>query len=389
MKQGMERELRHSLLIMDEVHNIRTLPQIDKKKGINTYYIGNAMYYADKTLVLTGTPLINSREEIRCIYYLLNPERSIKEIKGLTMEEIMEGLRCKISYYEPSSQRDYPERREEDVTIVMSEEFQKDYEEMVLNIGESGFDSRKIDVFGEKNLSVFYNGVRRAVNVLEEKRFERNRKLQWIFRELRKKEGEKTVIFSHFKEAGILLVAKQLRPDRYGMITGEVSLVRRKRTIEDYNSGKIDILLITKAAGEGIHLKGTRNVILMEPGWNDSSMEQVIARAIRYKSHAHLPVQERKVTVYHLYHLKRTDVPVFQRFSKKKSVRSRQRSTREQRESWPSSFSEWIQTQTENDINIRQNSIDLLLFLIKHYKELSLQPMLDEMRRVSIESLPC
>jgi hypothetical protein len=64
------------------------------------------------------------------------------------------------------------------------------------------------------------------------------------------------------------------------------------------------VLLITGAGGEGLDLKGIRKVILLEKGWTVSSEEQVIGRAVRYRSHEHLPVDERYIDVYHLVMIK-------------------------------------------------------------------------------------
>nr|URM62082.1 ATP dependent helicase [Mimivirus sp.] len=36
----------------------------------------------------------------------------------------------------------------------------------------------------------------------------------------------------------------------------------------------------------------------MEPHWNESKITQVIGRAIRYKSHEKLPINERNVDIY-------------------------------------------------------------------------------------------
>ncbi|ADO67316.1 putative superfamily II helicase/VV D11-like transcription factor [Cafeteria roenbergensis virus] len=61
---------------------------------------------------------------------------------------------------------------------------------------------------------------------------------------------------------------------------------------------KIKIILISPAGSEGINLKNTRQVHLMEPYWNEVRIEQIIGRAIRQCSHADLPMNERKVDVY-------------------------------------------------------------------------------------------
>lgn len=63
-------------------------------------------------------------------------------------------------------------------------------------------------------------------------------------------------------------------------------------------SQKIKIILISPAGSEGINLKNTRQVHIMEPYWNEVRIEQIIGRAIRQCSHSDLPMNERKVDVY-------------------------------------------------------------------------------------------
>jgi SNF2 family DNA or RNA helicase len=72
--------------------------------------------------------------------------------------------------------------------------------------------------------------------------------------------------------------------------------------VNNYNEGKINILFITKAGGEGLDLKGTDAIFILEPTWNENNSEQIIARAIRYKSHENRPLNRRKVKVVHLIH---------------------------------------------------------------------------------------
>lgn len=58
---------------------------------------------------------------------------------------------------------------------------------------------------------------------------------------------------------------------------------------------------MSSSGGEGLDLKGTREVHILEPNWHDPKIEQVIGRAVRYKSHAHLPESDRNVKIlrYH------------------------------------------------------------------------------------------
>lgn len=63
----------------------------------------------------------------------------------------------------------------------------------------------------------------------------------------------------------------------------------------------LKIVLGTTSIMEGISFKNVRDVHIVNPWWNDSRIKQVIARAIRYKSHSNLPEEERFVNVYKHY----------------------------------------------------------------------------------------
>ena len=70
------------------------------------------------------------------------------------------------------------------------------------------------------------------------------------------------------------------------------------KRVREYNHGEIQVLIITKSGGEGLDLKNTRVVIIMEPMWNSAGFDQVVGRAVRYKSHSSLPVKDRRVDIY-------------------------------------------------------------------------------------------
>jgi len=73
----------------------------------------------------------------------------------------------------------------------------------------------------------------------------------------------------------------------------------RSRNIENNFMGKtIKILMITSSGAEGINLKNTRFVHIMEPYWNMVRPKQVIGRARRICSHQDLPEELRTVKVY-------------------------------------------------------------------------------------------
>ena len=63
----------------------------------------------------------------------------------------------------------------------------------------------------------------------------------------------------------------------------------------------LKIILGTTSIMEGISFKNVRDVHIVNPWWNDSRIKQVIARAIRYKSHIELKPEEQFVNVYKHY----------------------------------------------------------------------------------------
>ena len=71
----------------------------------------------------------------------------------------------------------------------------------------------------------------------------------------------------------------------------------REQNVRDYNEGRLKALLVSGAGGEGLDLKGTRQVQVLEPHWNEEKLQQVIGRARRLGSHDHLPPEQRVVEV--------------------------------------------------------------------------------------------
>ena len=109
----------------------------------------------------------------------------------------------------------------------------------------------------------------------------------------------KGVVYSSFLEGGLHPLAAKLKRRNipYGLFTGEQPDAERHQIVHDYNKGNLKALLISPAGGEGLDLKGTRYLGLMDPTWNPAKTEQVVGRTARFMSHEHLPENERNVTV--------------------------------------------------------------------------------------------
>lgn len=284
----------NSLIIIDEAHNLRTID------GGRIEPILKYTKKAEKVLLLTATPLINYK------YDIINLVSLIKSDKPITIDyfnkmasdfnkkkEFKNYLSDIFSFYiKDKPDPNFPERKILEIFLPMDEQYLKMYEQV-----ESG-EVKRIPDFQDKNIQVFYNGIRRASNILEKK----SPKVEWIIDKIKSEPKAKYIIFSHFINMGIKPVMKYLdsKDIPYGYVTGDLSIEERQKAVEEYNSNKIKILFISKAGSEGLDLKNTTYIIIMESSWNLNSIEQIIGRGVRYKSHESLPISKRKVTVYKL-----------------------------------------------------------------------------------------
>ena len=129
------------------------------------------------------------------------------------------------------------------------------------------------------------------------------RMLSEIHKGIKTDKNFKAVVYSNYLDSGImpLFNALQARGVPAQVFSGGLSDSKRREIIADYNTGKTKVLLVSGAGSEGLDLKGTKLMQLMEPHWNEARLDQVTGRAIRHKSHSHLPESEREVKVQHFY----------------------------------------------------------------------------------------
>jgi len=91
----------------------------------------------------------------------------------------------------------------------------------------------------------------------------------------------------------------------YTMITGDSSLSPNNAvainmaTNEDNKNGeKIKVIIISRAASEGIDLKNIRQIHILDPWYNLNRTNQIEGRGIRHCSHKDLSFQERNTEIY-------------------------------------------------------------------------------------------
>lgn len=288
-----------SLVIIDEAHNLRTI------NGTRSEAIFKYAKKASKLMLLTATPLINYKHDIINLIAIANGEKTISIDKFEHMldstnpSEFIDYVSNVFSFYIKDSDKpdpNFPRKKIVEVFLPMDQDYYKTY------IGVENGQVNKIPDFKGKNIHVFYNGLRRASNIIDKK----SPKVDWIIKKIKSDPKSKFVIFSHFINMGIKPVMKWLDDHniKYGHVTGDLSIAERQEAVEKYNSGKVKIMFVTKAGSEGLDLKNTSYIIIMEPAWNEGSIEQIIGRGVRYKSHESLPESKKLVTVYKLYCVK-------------------------------------------------------------------------------------
>ena len=291
--------MKNSLLIVDESHNVRN-PNTSTSRSLV-----ESSFTADKVLLLTATPFVNSMKDyiplINMIYgkYIVGSKREFKEglvcdyissNKSISKEDINTFsylLHNKVDVVNKKDEKYFPKRKDKMVYVKMSPSYLETYTKLI--------HGEKIAGLFFKSPEKFYNGYRRAVNMAGPEYF--SKKVMKAIPILKK---GKALVYSNWLKFGVNPISQALKKSgiSFRIFTGKTSKRVRQSVIDDFNSNKFQVLIVSSAGGEGLDLKGVKSVVVLDPPWNAASLEQVIGRAIRYKSHTHLPKKDRFVNVY-------------------------------------------------------------------------------------------
>ena len=300
----------NTMLIIDEAHRLRTKLNKKDTKGKIVRAVMKASRKATKVLLLTATPAVNNPYDLVNLMAIIRGDLTPMRVrdfhltvwKDKPLHGFADFFRDCIHIYTRTHDQNYPSVDVHLVEIPMSEKYCAEYE----RVENQSLHPLQADVLGTSDLKPFHNGIRRTVNADIE---EFNPKLDWVRSHLLKYNKRKMVIFSPFISLGVmqleLLVADfEIRPE-IGVITGDHTEAERQEVIASFNTDQIQVLIISVGAGGlGINLIGTRDVVIMQPGWNDVEMQQAMGRAIRFHSHTHLPKEDQKVEVWKLHLVK-------------------------------------------------------------------------------------
>ncbi len=349
----------NALVIIDEAHNLRTLPKYDILEGTLgkeetyklKYMFGKrggeirrlCLNKARKILLLTGTPMVNSPYDIQQLMLMINKVPIVNKMSDNKFYEMLNSVEktrdyfsCKLSiFYNPKVDKreddPFPEKKEDFLITYFPKEYAKAYDILRTNpslnnalanieklLGKTKTNRlRKYlepknpkaskefeDQDEDGNPKAFYNGVRRLVNLTDDIKVKSiiDNILEWN----KKHKNSRNVIYTGFIDSGVKLLQKQIKDAGLSasIVMGGMGMKQKAEAVDKYNKGDLDILLITRSGAEGLDLKKTTNLYLLDGVWNEALARQIIGRGVRYKSHDDLPLKDRFVNVYRVFIIK-------------------------------------------------------------------------------------
>lgn len=338
------RQKNHSLIIVDEAHKLRNK---DTKRSSQ---IEKVLKSSRKSLLLSGTPSYNRPEDIAV---LVNKAAGIKVLPDTAKDfedrfigrrkvepgflakhvlgvepgevtylknqgELREALNKYIDAYDAQEHNagDFPTAHHRVIKVNMSPEQKRMYkfleDDMPAPIKWKIRLGLPLSKKESSNLNAFSTGVRQVSN--STKPYSQNpdreplspkqlKMADSIEEKMLSDKNYRGISYSNYIESGLKPLSEELhrRGISHAIYDGSLSQREKDSVVDKYNKGEIKQLLISSSGAEGLNTKGTKLVQVMEPHFNKSKIDQVVARAVRYKSHEHLPEEERHVDVEH-YH---------------------------------------------------------------------------------------
>ncbi len=346
---------KNALLIVDEAHNLRTFMNVYEqqdpetgqplhtasgqpiyqsmanKRGFKIW--NNCARMCHKIILLTGTMFINRLYDIENLLAMVDarvPETPDSyEIILEDVNSIKDYFNYKISYYvkddetkKSDSEIFFPRRNEKILAVYMNEDEEKKYNSIKNNGYPKPIRSKKSGD-GDGDPNAFYSAEKYASNMIGKNE---NKKLDEIIKLIKANPLQKYIIYSNLNDYGVLnieqRIIKEFGENKVVKITGKQNTTQKEDSKLYFNyydfNGKINfdfslnlnhskyqnstknIMLITRAGAEGVDTINCQNMIIYDSQWNDALTEQIIARAIRFKSHHGLPPKERYVNVYRI-----------------------------------------------------------------------------------------
>ena len=264
-----------------------------QKIPVIVWYNYLASNLASHVILMTASPVVNESDDIK------NMCRFLSDNDWSGGEECLKEIN--ISYYDrfdcPEGLLNFPEVVTTNIILTLKEDERQEYED--IEHGTLLIDPTKkwANVAQKQNYMIKMNQMRQVTNdAFDPKIFFITEMMKNSIKPL------KFFIYTNWVAHGVNILKKNITEETF-IIKGGMSTTNITDVINKFNEplkNKHRVIIITSAGREGLNLKGVNIVFLLESSWNHALEQQAIARAVRYKSHSHLPPAERNVHVFRL-----------------------------------------------------------------------------------------
>ena len=321
------------IIVLDEAHKLRNT-QTERAKKLKA-----VIENAKKKLLLTGTAGYNHPADVGVLAKYIDPNLKLPKTQeefdfnyvdkhkgGLTpngKKLLQDQLSKYVDIYDatesPDYKKNFPRSNTKIIDVRMSDPQQKVYryleQKIPKHLQRAVRSNLPLSLKDSTNLNAFSTGIRQASTghfpYQVEHNYEDSPKLMAAVNSMAEsaqaQQGFRGVAYSNYLGAGVepyadLIKKRGLSPS---VLTGSLSRKEKAKLVEDFNtlSPEAKVLVLSSSGGEGLDLKGVRKLQILEPHFNQSKIDQVKGRAVRYKSHDHLPEDQREVNIeeYHSY----------------------------------------------------------------------------------------
>ena len=298
-EKGIRKEMSKRIFIVDEAHHYRNM-STNMVRALYKYS------FADKIFLLTGTPLVNSADELKMWATFFKIDSALPSENSASSEYINwihANLKDRIMYFNPEMSKNmknggsYPDVEEKTIKIEMTWMQTLMY---FLSEGSPTFLGITIITSKKNNgLSLF----KQVANGFKNSRTGQfiSPKNEFLIKANSNEEEYPFphVIFSGNLETGVEDIYKKLKKNgetsSISIITGNTNAIERQEIVDEYNKGKIKNLLISRVGNEGINLLGTGTLFITTRHENEESANQTKARVVRYESHLNSELKKVKI----------------------------------------------------------------------------------------------
>ena len=330
---------KYALVVADEAHRLRNS---GTKRSEALQQILSA---ADKRLLLTGTLSYNKLNDAAKLVNLAANERVLPEnekdfygryvgtkvvnptffqkLKGVTPGEVQvlqnekelgSVLNKYVDRYDSTEnmQKFFPRSLDKNVEVPMDNEQLKYYNFVMGDMSKGVQEKIKAGIPLSKQelkeFNTFATGVRQVSNSVSPYvgKPTLSPKIQAAVKSMaesaKSTPGFRGVAYSNYLDAALVPYKQHLEEQGINadLFTGSLTAKEKKALVDAYNDIENKdprVLLISSSGAEGLDLKGTRKLQVLEPHFNPAKTDQVVGRGVRYKSHEHLPEDQRQVEV--------------------------------------------------------------------------------------------